>query len=126
MPPSETELKLEIDPRALRTLQGHPLVRRILRSGPRTHRMQSVYFDTADRALNRQGLELRVRRTDQGTGSVQTLKAATGKGAYQRLEWELEVPGGPTDFSELFARVGSDLRSGFLGRVLPRLSGQLS
>lgn len=117
MPPSETELKLEIDPKALRTLQGHPLIRRILRSGPRTHRMQSVYFDTADRALHRQGMELRVRRTEQGTGSVQTLKVATGKGAYQRLEWEVEVPGGQTDFTELFARVASDLRSGFLGKL---------
>jgi triphosphatase len=117
MPPSETELKLEIDPGALRALQGHPLLRRILRSGPRTHRLRSVYFDTKDRTFHRQGMELRIRRTGQEVASLQTLKAPMGKGAYQRLEWELEVPGGRADFSELFGRVASDVPPGFLGEV---------
>ena len=119
MPLYETELKLEVDAGALRKLRGHPLTRRLLRSGPRTERLRSVYFDTSDRALHRAGMELRVRRSRQGEASIQTLKASVGKGAYRRREWEMETrtPEGRHDFSGLFDRADSDLRTSFLKAV---------
>lgn len=119
MPPHETELKLEVDAGALRKLRGHPLTRRLLRSGPHTERLRSVYFDTSDRALHRAGMELQVRLSPQGAASIQTLKATVGKGAYRRGKWEMQTraPEGGTDFSGLFDRADSDLRTSFLKAV---------
>jgi triphosphatase len=119
MPPYETELKLEVDVGALRKLRGHPLTRRLLRSGPHTERLRSVYFDTSDRALQRAGMELRVRRSPQAAASIQTLKANVGKGAYQRREWEMgtRTPEEGPDFSGLFDRVDADFGTSFLRTV---------
>jgi inorganic triphosphatase YgiF len=52
------------------------------------HKLVSVYFDTAGRALSDRGLSLRVRRMDGHF--VQTVKAGDG---YARQEWEKKITG---------------------------------
>jgi triphosphatase len=106
MPPRETELKLEIEPRALRILQRHPRVRSLLQRGPGIQRHRSTYFDTPGEILRKAGMELRVRHSARGDVHVQTLKASVGKGSWERSEWEVEVAGNRPDFAALFHRVG--------------------
>ncbi len=84
----EIELKFQV-PAAHRK----PLARAMAHPGSRQLRLQAQYFDTAERALARAGLALRVRR--EGRRWVQTLKGA-GDGLFRRLEHEvpLAVPAG--------------------------------
>ncbi len=114
MPPRETELKLEIEPRALRTLQRQPRVRALLREGPAVQRLRSTYFDTRGETLRKAGMELRVRHSTHTDLLVQTLKASVGMGSRERLEWEMEVKGDRPDFAALFRRVGPGIRPGVL------------
>ncbi len=84
----EIELKFQVP-----AAQHSALARAMARPGGRQLRLQAQYFDTAERALARAGLALRVRR--EGRRWVQTLKGA-GDGLFQRLEHEvpLAVPAG--------------------------------
>src|SRR5690242_8134877 len=82
----EVELKLEVPPAVLRTLNGR--LRRMAKKPAQHHKLVSVYFDTAGRALSDKGLSLRVRRVDGHF--VQTVKAGDG---YTRQEWEEEIAG---------------------------------
>jgi inorganic triphosphatase YgiF len=83
---TEVELKLEVPPAVLRTLNGR--LRRMAKKPAQHHKLVSVYFDTAGRALSDKGLSLRVRRVDGHF--VQTVKAGDG---YTRQEWEEEIAG---------------------------------
>jgi len=81
----EVELKFQVDPAAL------PGLRRALDRGrTRRERLQAHYHDTADRALARAGMALRLRK--EGRAWVQTLKLA-GENAMQRLEHNVRVAG---------------------------------
>lgn len=86
----EVELKLLVDPSDLVRLEQDPL---LLASGPaETRSVQSVYFDTRERGLARQGLSLRVRATD--SGYVQTVKLGSDDPLlFDRGEFEAGVPG---------------------------------
>lgn len=85
--PREIELKLELDsagvgsrlPAGLRRLPGVVGGRRL----------RSRYFDTADLALHREGLTLRVR--GDGEGFVQTVKREAGTSLIERPEWEITL-----------------------------------
>lgn len=68
-------------------------VERALRAEATTHtRLQARYFDTADAALARHGVVLRLRR--EGTQWVQTAKAVVeGQGALHRLEHNVALDG---------------------------------
>ncbi len=70
----EIELKLALDPKSMKSMRSHPLLR-TLASGRRARRqeLQSCYFDTPDRSLRRQGMALRVRK--KAGKLIQTLKA---------------------------------------------------
>lgn len=88
--PTESELKLAIDPPAMPALLRHPAVKAVRRSRMRTARVVSVYYDTPDSLLAVQGIALRVRRV--GRHWVQTIKGPAepdaGAGLHTRPEYE--------------------------------------
>lgn len=83
----EVELKLR-----LKRADVPALVRRLSHYGPPTTlQVDSVYFDTRDRALAAKGCALRLRRA--GDRWLQTLKCGDGAAALARRgEWEVEAP----------------------------------
>lgn len=94
----EIEIKLALDTGAVRKLPRHPA---LARGQPVQQRLYSVYFDTADFALLRAGIALRLRRV--GYHWVQTVKARAGSGGVlaQRPEWEIRVAGKQPDLDVL-------------------------
>ncbi len=92
-PTRELELKLEISEEGVRQLQGHPELRRLAISQPKTRPLRSIYFDTSDRRLQNVGLSLRVRKV--GRHWVQTVKHRTGaiNGISNPIEFEVIVDG---------------------------------
>jgi triphosphatase len=99
--PTETELKLALDPAAVPALLRHPALRPLRCGRARTAPMHSVYFDTPDGRLERADVALRVRRT--GRCWVQTLKGPrqAGAGLHERPEYEWAVPGPDVDMTRL-------------------------
>lgn len=84
---TEFELKLEIPPERL------PAVLAAMREDAvRSKRLQARYFDTADEALARAGIVLRLRK--EGRSWVQTAKCADG-GPLQRLEHNVRLAASP-------------------------------
>src|SRR5215469_4896355 len=86
----ELEWKFQIAPAQLPTLKKIPSIRGLKRP-PRRTREVSVYFDTDKHMLHKNGLLLRVRRI--GKRYIQTIKAATNSGLFERAEWETEIHG---------------------------------
>ncbi|MFN7344653.1 MAG: CYTH domain-containing protein, partial [Betaproteobacteria bacterium] len=102
---AEVELKLLVPPAQHARLQS-----RLRAFGvPRVQMVDSVYFDTAARALARAGLALRLRR--QGRRWLQTLKTGGGEAALAtRDEWEVPVAAGRLQFAALPAAARAQLR----------------
>lgn len=90
-PEREVELKLVLDRDGLAKLKRSELIRKLTDGRATSQALESVYFDTPDRALRAAGVELRIRRVSRKL--VQTVKAdrSTGVGALDRLEWEIPV-----------------------------------
>src|SRR6516225_6294992 len=88
--PKEIEVKLEVDPTSLPALNKIPLFR-TLKAVPTRSAEVSVYFDTDKQKLRKNGLMLRVRR--KGGRYIQTIKAASNAGLFERDEWEPRLPG---------------------------------
>lgn len=84
----EIELKLTLPPEDARRLGRHALVTAATRSKPASQTLHSVYFDTPERDLSRQGMALRVRRSRNRW--VQTFKCGGGTsvGLHEREEFE--------------------------------------
>lgn len=99
--PTEVELKLLIDPADIPKLRRHHLLKALCRGGPETRKLYSVYFDTEDFFLKKNGIALRVRR--EGRNWVQTVKGEgrVQAGLHQRDEWEAPVAGGRPDFTKI-------------------------
>ncbi len=114
----ETELKLHIAPAHLARLKRHPSLRALSAGRARTLKLYSIYYDTADLELHRQGMALRLRRV--GKQFLQTLKGGGGvsAGLHQRNEWETPVPAEQLDFALLKA-CGGELPSGVRNRLQP-------
>ena len=91
LPPDvEIELKLLVDRDRLADFNDAPVIAANARSnGVRKH-LISVYYDTPERTLWRNGLTLRVRKS--GARFVQTVKAESGDDPLRRGEWEASVP----------------------------------
>ena len=98
-PPQEVELKLEVEPEALKKILAHPLFEAESRDGPVTQDLHSTYFDTPDQALRQAGISFRIRRN--GHQRIQTIKAAQSVDgiALSRSEWEHEVEGDEPDYT---------------------------
>src|SRR5947208_2877713 len=89
---TETELKLTGPPRALQAARRLPWLRAMACGKAKTEELVSVYFDTPDCKLRRNGVALRIRR--QGRQRVQTVKTENGgDNAFSRGEWETEITG---------------------------------
>jgi triphosphatase len=93
----EFEIKLELAPASLPRLKKIPLLR-ALKARPRPRTEVSVYFDTDNQKLHKNGLLLRVRRL--GDRYIQTIKANGSSGLFERDEWEAEVAGKAPDLSQ--------------------------
>ena len=99
---TEFELKLEIP--AHRTQAVAAAVRR----GRTTEqRLQARYFDTNDRALAAHGVVVRLRK--EGRQWVQTAKAASGRGALERLEHNVSLATRSTPAPDLARHAGTPL-----------------
>ena len=83
----EVELKFELDPQALDRLEAEltPLAEA---PAQRSRTLVSVYYDTPERALQKAGMTLRVRK--DGARHIQTVKAE-GDGLFARGEWEYDL-----------------------------------
>ena len=82
--PTETELKLRIDPASINVMLNSGL----FESEPDLVEQTSVYFDTPEHALRKGGYSLRIRDADGRR--TQTVKATTpaSAGLFARSEWE--------------------------------------
>ena len=83
----EHELKFALPASALDRLQEAGVLRGLK---PASKRLRTVYYDTPDHLLHREGYSLRLRHA--GGAVVQTLKHTDGKGGgFIRLETEWQV-----------------------------------
>lgn len=88
--PGEIELKLLVDADRMAHFNAAPVVAANARNkGTRKH-LKSVYYDTPERLLRRNGLSLRVRQS--GARFVQTVKTDAADDPLRRGEWEASVP----------------------------------
>jgi len=102
----QTELKFALSPEARRAVEGRLLVRGEEVAAVGTHIDRTTYFDTADHALHRAGLSLRIRhrvdgRAEDGGPYVQTVKARGNGSGLRREEWEWSVAGADLDRERL-------------------------
>src|SRR5215469_7409532 len=90
----EFELKLDVAPDSLRALKKIPRLQ-AQNGTPKRRTEVSVYFDTDDHKLRKNGLMLRVRRA--GGRYIQTIKANGHSAPLERDEWEAEIAGREPD-----------------------------
>jgi inorganic triphosphatase YgiF len=103
--PVETELKLRVPPTAIQRLVTAPVFKRATREP--AQKLTSVYYDTPELDLCRNGAALRVRR--DGDRYIQCVKwgGAARAGLHERNEIEVELPGPDPDLSKI-ADAGPD------------------
>ena len=93
---TETELKLIAPASAIEALPRLPWLREMASGPARKEKLVSLYFDTPDCKLQRNGVALRLRR--QGGKQTQTIKTADGgDGALSRGEWDSPIRGNRPD-----------------------------
>jgi triphosphatase len=101
---TETELKLELQPRFASRVLSHPAIDSV--AGPATSaHLMSVYYDTPDFDLWSEQVCLRLRRSDAGW--IQTVKfgGSAAGGLHQRGEFETAVPGQTLDFDVIMDKL---------------------
>jgi triphosphatase len=116
----EVEVKLDLAPGSLRALKKVPLLRAL--KVRRQAVEYSVYFDTNNHKLHKNGLILRVRRI--GSRYVQTIKASSHLAPFERDEWEAEIGGEEPDLSLAEGTALEPLLTEKLRRRLKPLSRQ--
>jgi triphosphatase len=112
----ELELKLLVDADRLADFNDAPIIATHARSkGVRKH-LKSVYYDTPERTLRRNGLSLRVRQS--GARFVQTVKAERENDPLRRGEWEASVPSIAPDVALAMPFIPEKLRANLEHREL--------
>jgi triphosphatase len=86
----EIELKLLVDATRLAEFNAAPVITANARNKGNRKHLKSVYYDTPERVLRRNGLSLHVRQ--RGTRFVQTVKADFADHPLRRGQWEASVP----------------------------------
>src|SRR3954447_14420528 len=86
----EIELKLLVDADRIAHFNAAPVIAINARNKGARKRLKSVYYDTPERTLRRNGLSLRVRQS--GARFVQTVKTDAVDDPLRRGEWEASVP----------------------------------
>jgi inorganic triphosphatase YgiF len=100
----EVELKLLASPAAIERIRADPVMARYARNRGVVRRLDTVYYDTPDRALFRHRSSLRVRR--DGTRYIQSLKLACTNGSpFARQQWEARVDTPAPDLARLPAEI---------------------
>lgn len=99
--PTEIELKLRLPPDAIARLQHNSLLRSLSLSNSVTRKLYSIYYDTPDFDLRRNGVAFRLRR--EGKRWMQSIKGGGGvaTGLHQRDEWEAPVLKAQPDFTKI-------------------------
>lgn len=105
----EIELKLTIAPEDAARIARLPLVRDATIGRPQTRKLHTIYYDTPERALQRAGVALRLRK--DGARWLQTLKGGgrSEAGLHERNEIESRVAGPFLDQAMLDANLGGKL-----------------
>jgi triphosphatase len=105
---SKVELKLLASPAAIERIRTAPVIMRHARNRGVVRRLDTVYYDTPDRALSSQRGSLRVRRN--GARYVQTLKlACADESPFVRQQWETPVDTPAPDLTRLPAEIDATL-----------------
>jgi triphosphatase len=114
----EIELKLLVDANRLADFNDAPVVTANARNkGARKH-LKSVYYDTPERTLWRNGLTLRVRQN--GARFVQTVKTESRDDPLRRGEWEASVASMAPDLALAMPFIPEELRTEIEGsRIEP-------
>jgi inorganic triphosphatase YgiF len=106
--PTETEIKLVLEPGAREDIERHPAFAQAARKGsPR--RELTTYFDADNLSLHRHGYSLRIR--GKGDRYVQTLKKVHQDAAmlHRRNEWEWKLPGNNLALQPVSEILGGEL-----------------
>jgi triphosphatase len=98
---TEIELKLQLSPDSIPCLLRQPLLKSLGASNPVTRKVYSIYYDTPDMHLRRNGLAFRLRRA--GRQWFQTIKGggSAAAGLHQRNESEVQVVKAQPDFTKI-------------------------
>jgi inorganic triphosphatase YgiF len=120
--PQEVELKFELEPDALDRLEERLTVRAGSPDPSPVQTLVSVYYDTAEHALQKAGLTLRVRV--DGRRRIQTVKTE-GDGLFTRGEWECDLGReglnltalSSAPFADLLSAAAPDLKPIFATRM---------
>ena len=114
--PHEIELKLLVDVERMAHFNAAPVIAAHARNkGSRKH-LKSVYYDTPERMLRRNGLSLRVRQS--GARFVQTVKTEAADDPLRRGEWEAPVSSMAPDLALAMPFIPEKLRSRLDARPL--------
>jgi len=96
---TEIQLKLAVSPENIALLKTHPDFAGAFHD-PTHETLRSIYFDSDERFLRKNGLTLRVRRV--GEKNVQTIKAVDrGAKWFERSEWEQPIEGDQPDLARV-------------------------
>ena len=114
----EIELKLHIQPEDANLLYDHPFIIEHTQNEPELHYLTSIYYDTVDGDLRKNGFGFRVRHCEQHF--YQTLKTSGERvgDLHQRHEWEVEITGPEPDLTALSADIREQVENAISGKPL--------
>lgn len=114
---AEIELKLACEPDALERLRRAAPISEAAQGRSRKQSLETVYYDTPDRALLQRRAALRVR--SQGQSFTQTLKTEESTGGIRRGEWNVPVGSILPDLAALADTEAAGLLEGTADRLAP-------